>query len=334
MMLSTPADSTPVATLGRLRLKRLFLRALVISLAAGVLIGVGALLLPIPFGRTTQNILGTLAALVVYCGLALGCADTLEKQRWPRLSATLLVLLVPGFLVLLTCIWARSPSEELLFRGVLTTLVLFVAYPVAIPSADLLERGQQRGPATVALGSCAIAVLLLLTGTWTDGFLDDETSVKTTATACVVALSCAHMCVLLRVPGSATLGTLTPATMGCLWLVAALIVGAIWAEVSSEWYYRVLGALAVLAVGGSLGVLMLAKLRQVRRLETLESAVARVELRCPRCTQVQTVDAGASRCVACGLKFRLDVEEPRCEKCGYLLWQLPERRCPECGTPF
>jgi hypothetical protein len=46
------------------------------------------------------------------------------------------------------------------------------------------------------------------------------------------------------------------------------------------------------------------------------------------------VDAGASQCTACGLKLRIEIEEPRCAKCDYLLWQLPQRRCPECGTAF
>ena len=26
--------------------------------------------------------------------------------------------------------------------------------------------------------------------------------------------------------------------------------------------------------------------------------------------------------------------EPRCAKCGYLLYGLPSNICPECGTPF
>lgn len=25
---------------------------------------------------------------------------------------------------------------------------------------------------------------------------------------------------------------------------------------------------------------------------------------------------------------------PKCAECGYILYGLPERRCPECGTPF
>jgi len=334
MTTATPAPADSAATLARLRLKRLFLRALVISLAAGAAVGAGALLLPIPFNRTTQNILGTLAALAVHCGMAMSCADALEKRRWPRLSATMLVLLAPSLIVLLACIWYSAPRDDLLARGVFTTLILLLAYPVAIPSADLLERGQRRAVAAVALSTCPAAVLLLLSATWTDGFFDSEALGKLTVTACIVALSCAHMCLLLRAPGSAALGTLMHATVGCLWLVAVLISWAIWAKVEDEWYYRVLGALSVLDVGGSLGVLILAKLRQVNRLETLETTVPRVELRCPRCTLLQTVDAGASRCAGCGIKFRIDVEEPRCEKCGYLLWQLPERRCPECGTPF
>jgi DNA-directed RNA polymerase subunit RPC12/RpoP len=46
------------------------------------------------------------------------------------------------------------------------------------------------------------------------------------------------------------------------------------------------------------------------------------------------VCVGDSKCGNCGLKFRIEIEEPRCARCGYLLWQLTERRCPECGQTF
>ena len=122
--------------------------------------------------------------------------------------------------------------------------------------------------------------------------------------------------------------------LGCVWLLAAMASASIAWEIDEEFWYRWLGAVGVLDACSSFALLIMAKLRQVGKVENLQSAAARVELRCPRCTALQTVDAGVAKCSACGLKFRIEIEEPRCAKCDYLLWQLPERRCPECGTEF
>jgi len=45
----------------------------------------------------------------------------------------------------------------------------------------------------------------------------------------------------------------------------------------------------------------------------------------------QTVQSGHTRCAQCRLKFHIEIEEPRCPKCNYLLHMLTEPRCPECG---
>ena len=157
---------------------------------------------------------------------------------------------------------------------------------------------------------------------------------KATAVVCFVAFSSAHTCLLVRVPGAGKIGWLLNAVIACVWAVATTVsVMVIW-EIEDEFWFRVLGALGVLDASGSLALLIVVKLRQVGGIQKLQSAAARVELRCPRCATMQTVDAGASKCGACGLKFRIEIEEPRCATCDYLLWQLPERRCPECGTPF
>ena len=59
--------------------------------------------------------------------------------------------------------------------------------------------------------------------------------------------------------------------------------------------------------------------------------VAALETTCPRCRSATRVPLGPSACGVCGLRFRLDVEEPRCLGCGYWLRAIQSDTCPECG---
>jgi rRNA maturation protein Nop10 len=60
--------------------------------------------------------------------------------------------------------------------------------------------------------------------------------------------------------------------------------------------------------------------------------MADVTLLCPRCGKKQQVPVGQSECSGCRLRIRVQIEEPRCAQCGYLLYGLTSDRCPECGT--
>ena len=67
----------------------------------------------------------------------------------------------------------------------------------------------------------------------------------------------------------------------------------------------------------------------VHSADTIEKRIE-VDLTCPRCGVEQPIRTGSAKCTGCGLRIRIDVEEPRCE-CGYLLYQLEGDVCPECG---
>jgi ssDNA-binding Zn-finger/Zn-ribbon topoisomerase 1 len=316
----------------RLRLKKVFLRALVVSLTSCALVAVGALLLG-QFTQTTGKILATLGALAVHSGFAMACAAALERQRWPVLNRVAFVAMASTLGVLLTCIWGPGWFDLPTLRAAGTAWAVIVTYVVAIPCADLLERRMARVLAGAGLVAAVVALGMVLICIWAEE-ADNEAFGKATAIAGIAAFSFAHTALLVRVPGGGRLSGLLYGTMACVWLLAAMAAIAIIVEPQEEWWYRWMGAVGVLDACGSLTLLIVAKLRQVGRVEKLETTAGRVELRCPRCTVLQTVAVGASACTACGLKFRIDVEEPRCAKCDYLLWQLAERRCPECGTAF
>jgi hypothetical protein len=326
------AGNTPELLPSRLRLKRVFLRTLVISLTTCALVAVAALLLG-TFTEFTAKVLATLGALALHSGAAMICADTLERRRWPKLSAAGLIAFGASFGVLITCIWWPGWFDEPAARAAITFGALAVSYILAIPSADLWERGVRRALAGAGLLVCGAAFLMVLICIWAEDSHSEEFA-KATAIASVIAFSFAHTALLIRVPGGRGLDWLLKVSLACVWVLAAMASVSIAWEIEQEFWYRWLGAVGVLDACSSFALLIMAKLRQVGKIENLQTSAARVELRCPRCTVLQTVDAGAAKCIACGLKFRIEIEEPRCAECDYLLWQLPQRRCPECGTAF
>lgn len=54
--------------------------------------------------------------------------------------------------------------------------------------------------------------------------------------------------------------------------------------------------------------------------------------RCPECGE--TIEGQFTQCWNCTVDDPRDDVESQCLECGYLLRDLPERRCPECGTAF
>ena len=94
---------------------------------------------------------------------------------------------------------------------------------------------------------------------------------------------------------------------------------------------RVMIATAILTSLGIISLPILHKLYGSKNPTDAVSTKLEMEIVCPRCAAHQTIAAGDSSCGNCRLKFRLEIEEPRCAGCGYLLYQLTSLRCPECG---
>lgn len=315
----------------RLRLKRVFLQTLIWSLTICGVVAVVALLLG-QFSDTTARILLTLGGLALHSGVALACATALERGRWPRLNVVGLVLFGLNFIVLTTCIWWGPRLDEPAGKALVTTGALLGYYLLAIPGADLAERRQWRPLPLVGLAACVVGFLMLLVCIWAEP--TEDLLPKAAAVAAIVAFSLTHTCLLLHVPGGTMIGWLFRGTLAALWALAGLAALMILAELEDEFLFRLLGALGVVDACGSLTLLIMAKLKKVGRAAQLQTVAAQIELRCPRCTQLQVFEPGDEYCTHCGLRIRIEIEEPRCAKCDYLLWQLPNRRCPECGTAF
>jgi len=101
-----------------------------------------------------------------------------------------------------------------------------------------------------------------------------------------------------------------------------------------EIWRRAAAGSGIVAGCGSLALLVLARINRRVEYRPDEGAVLATEvaLVCPRCSKSQKIALGGAACKACGLRIEITIEEPRCPKCGYLLYMLQSPVCPECGT--
>jgi len=97
---------------------------------------------------------------------------------------------------------------------------------------------------------------------------------------------------------------------------------------------QVAGVSILLAAIGTAAVPLASAIERAQATDDFERDVAKrtpVEVICPRCQTQSTIRAHTNgSCASCGLKIRIEVEEPRCA-CGYLLYNLTGDVCPECG---
>jgi hypothetical protein len=325
----------------RLRLKRSLLIAAIASLGLGALIAIGLLIFG-GFTRTTERVLETLAALTAHSAIGVVNLQSLDRRFCPKLSGLGLILFALNFLVVITCIWWPAvpvgllgfPSNlDTVFSAVLGSVALAGYYVLAIPCEWLREHRRWRPLPELGLACCIVGLTLTLGCVWASRTPPGPFG-KATAIAGILAFSISHCCLLARISLGPSRRWGVAAVAACIWAVAGTAIVMIVDDNSGEPLVRLLGALGVADACGTFALLILASLRQVQNVTQLTTTVAEIRVSCPRCGTDQVMESGPSACRSCGLKFRIEIEEPRCERCGYLLWRLAERRCPECGTPF
>ncbi len=97
---------------------------------------------------------------------------------------------------------------------------------------------------------------------------------------------------------------------------------------------RLSGAFFIIAACGTLALIILGRLNRGVDMEMVQRELVDISLTCPRCRKSLTLPVGDASCNNCGLRIHTRIEEPRCAKCGYLLYRLTSDACPECGTPI
>ena len=226
---------------------------------------------------------------------------------------------------------------------ILASVALFASFSlIALISASVMERVQLVWLMRTGIAAAVAALIVWLALVWFDPVTRPrvELALLRLAGSLSIASVLAPQCGLLLL---ARLDN--PWTRRVRWTTVAISialaaygVGLIWLfdvlvnVIDEESLVRWLGVLAILAACGTVITPILWKVQTVRHGDGTVPAVQQVKLFCPLCSKQQILPTGPARCAACGLRIRVEFEEPRCV-CGYLLHNLGSDRCPECGTP-
>lgn len=159
----------------------------------------------------------------------------------------------------------------------------------------------------------------------------EETIGKGTLIVIVWSIALPAMSLLALTRFANALSFARSATLLLIAILAAEITVAVLLESDTNFLLRAIAATTILAALGTLSLPILHRLYGQRNPTKVESAPLRVQIVCPRCSHTQFIPAGEAACVQCQLGFKLEIEEPRCRGCGYLLYQLRSSECPECG---
>ncbi len=155
-----------------------------------------------------------------------------------------------------------------------------------------------------------------------------------TIMACLWAYSTLVLQAKLK-PGQRLFGIGTIAVLSVTGLCLELITLDDFVSSSlKEGLARIAAATGILGACGSLALAIMTTLN--RRGQHLPAdgeslSFSEVELFCPHCRTRQTLPLGKACCKKCHLPIEINVQEPRCEECDYLLVGLTCDSCPECG---
>jgi hypothetical protein len=217
-----------------------------------------------------------------------------------------------------------------------TTGTVGAASILALAAAIPWER--KRWPPIGLLGVMvvAIAMVLMLVLIWFEPYSTKNVQVflKVLFGACILAVALPHIGLLSLARLNRGYEFVRLGTVAVIALLAVLLILMLVFDIGeSDLLIRLIGTLGILDVCGTIAVPIL---HRVSRIQSDESAVTtrlELSLTCPRCETTQVLPAGRSNCATCGLRFKIEIEEEHCPKCGYVLYLTTASNCPECGTP-
>ena len=220
------------------------------------------------------------------------------------------------------------------FRILSTTSVIGAASIIALAALAAIDGARNRRMAQVAIVAIALALLLSLLLIWelAPPWPYAEFVERPAAAAWVIGVALPHAALLRRARLPRDHEWVRGATLCSNGALASLLLLVIVFDVSDELVGRLIGVAALLVVCGTVAVPVLHYMSRIGVPKPVTTEL-RLQIVCPRCGLAQQLSTGSSRC-ACGLRFRIEIEEENCPACGYSLYRCTAAACPECGTPI
>jgi hypothetical protein len=226
-------------------------------------------------------------------------------RRW-FLTALIGSLVISAVIAIFILIFGGDFDEtegKILF----TTLSVSFFSLTGLGSAAPLERGSRSPFSYLGLLLAFGGFIFFLLGIWTS-WMEKENYGKSMGIVALFSFSFAQsgMLSLVRLRGTAKM--LTPITILIIFALAAVVSTVILWEDSPTGLYRTLGVLAVLDALGTVTIPLMSRMAPKEGPAAAPSQSHRVEIRCPRCGTMQTLDEGGAACQKCALKIMVRTE--------------------------
>jgi hypothetical protein len=263
-----------------------------------------------------------------------------EVTLWRSLFvATLLGGLGVGCVGLGALVMLGGGNDNRVAAMIMSPIICIIAGTAGLLAVAGMQRGRLVWLSRAALGLTLLTAMYWLAGVWTDGFGGGAVGrlhLRLVLTTSLVAMGLVISVHLLAHDGPLPLLTTARrfASVAANVYLATLIVvlWSDWASQREELVGLVMFGWGAVTLVGLCALSVVSRAMKQRRARSAESIPDRIALRltCPNCGHDQSLGQGLRRCAKCRCALLIEVEEPRCE-CGYLLYQLQSRTCPECG---
>jgi len=192
-------------------------------------------------------------------------------------------------------------------RVILTTVTISAASVCALAAGALWEsRSERTFPGiTVALAILAAAVIII--GIW--GKISTTGYWKFSATVGVIALASAQACLISLARLAPRFAWTRTLALIAIFFLASLIIFAIYTEVSSEGFFKTMGATAILVTALTIMMPIFHRLSRGDLPSTPGETVMTSDqhlfptVLCPRCGTTQSNSSTEITCTSCGCRF-------------------------------
>lgn len=218
-------------------------------------------------------------------------------------------------------------------RILATTGAFGAASILGLAAAIPWERRRWHPLGLVAMLSVAAALLMLTLFIWINRLQRGETYLNPMLIMCIAAIALPHVGLLSLARLRKSYEWIRLGAVAAITVLAGLLCWLTIAEPRGDWFFRLIGIVAITDVCGTIAVPILHRISAIQTRESVLTTELKLSLTCPRCSKTQQLSVGRSRCAGCGLRFSIEIEEEHCGNCGYVLYAIQSAVCPECGHP-
>jgi len=217
-----------------------------------------------------------------------------------------------------------------------TTAVVASASILGLASAVPWERRRWHPVGPLGMFSVTVGLVLVLVAIWAEIWLRNQgwsdRFLRIMGTACVAGVAFPHVGLMSLARLRRHYEWVRVGTLVVIAVLAIQISITIWVELNGDAWFRLVGVVAIAVACGTIALPILHRISAIRTREAVRTVELFLTATCPRCESTQRLPVGRSRCVKCGLRFLIEIEEETCGTCGYPLYKLTSAVCPECGT--